>query len=78
MGVAENGDLQLIPRDELEKLFYSISGWHQKGNLMPLAGMQRLFERPFWGRIWILQEIALLDNAQFVCGTRRLSRRQCS
>ena len=78
MVMAENGALHLIPRDELEKLFYSISGWHQQDNLIPLAGMRRLFERPFWGRIWILQEIALPDNAQFVCGTRRISRRRCS
>ncbi|KAJ9652746.1 hypothetical protein H2198_008018 [Neophaeococcomyces mojaviensis] len=74
----ENGNLRIIHRRELDSLFYSISGWHQQDNLLPIAGMQRLFTRPWWGRIWVLQEITLPENAELVCGTKRISRRRCS
>jgi hypothetical protein len=74
----ESGDRRIIRRWDLDRLFYSISGWHQQDNLLPVAGMQRLFTRPWWGRIWVLQEITLPENAEFVCGTRRIGRRRCS
>lgn len=69
---------RIIRRRDLDGLFYSISGWHQQDNLLPVAGMRRLFKRPLWGRIWVLQEITLPENAEFLCGTKRISRRRCS
>ena len=78
VATTEDGDLRIINRCELNKLFYSISGWHQQDNLIPVAGMQSLFKRPFWGRIWVLQETTLPLNAHFICGTRKISRRRCS
>lgn len=65
-------------QDVLHGLFYSISGWHDQDNLLPIAGMKRLFTRPWWGRIWVLQEITLPENAEFICGTKRITRRRCS
>ncbi|KAK5327187.1 hypothetical protein LTR70_001662 [Exophiala xenobiotica] len=66
-----------ISRETLIDLFHSISGWYQEDSLFPVAGMQRLFTRSWWGRIWVLQEIALPERAYFVCGTRRISRHRC-
>ena len=76
--ITEDGDLRIVNRCELNELYYSISGWHQQHSLIPVAGMERLFKRPFWGRIWVLQEITIPSNAQFICGTRRISRRRCN
>lgn len=73
-----NGNLGIIPRRKLDSLFYSMSGWHQQDNLLPISGMQRLFTRPWWGRIWVLQEITHPENAEFICGSKRISRRRCS
>lgn len=42
MVMAENGALHLIPRDELDKLFYSISGWHHKSNDEESEGLELL------------------------------------
>jgi hypothetical protein len=42
--------------------------WAQ--GLLPDAGMHLLLTRPWWGRIWVLQEITLPENTEFVCGTR--------
>lgn len=71
------GRTRLIPRQALVDLFLAISGWHRETNLFPVAGMQRLFTRPWWGRVWVLQEIALPEKAFFVCGTQSISRRRC-
>ncbi|KIW91970.1 uncharacterized protein Z519_06952 [Cladophialophora bantiana CBS 173.52] len=78
MVVTDEGSLRIIRRRDLDRLFYSISGWHQQDDLLPVHGMQRLFTRPFWGRIWILQEITLPENVEFLCGTKRISRSRCS
>jgi hypothetical protein len=64
--------------DALRSLFYSVSGWHDLDNLFPMAGIESFFTRPWWGRIWILQEVTLPENAQFVCGTKTITRSRCS
>jgi hypothetical protein len=63
---------------DLNELFYSISGSHGGDSLFPVEGMADLFERPWWGRTWVLQEISLAQKAGFACGTKRLSRRCCT
>ena len=73
----ENGDFRVIRRQKLANLFDSISGWHQQDNLLPVRGIPRLFTRPWWGRIWLLQEVSLTENAELVCGNRRISRSRC-
>lgn len=40
--------------------------------------MKQLFTRPWRGRIWVLPEMALPENAEFICGTKRITRRRCS
>jgi hypothetical protein len=62
---------------DLNKLYYSVSGSHEKGHLFPLSGMAALFTRPWWGRTWVLQEISLAQKANFICGSKKISRRSC-
>jgi hypothetical protein len=71
------GKWLMVPQDTLHSIFYSISGWHDQDNLLPIAGIKRFFTRPWWGRIWVLQEITLPENAEFLCGSKRITRRQC-
>ena len=72
------GKRSSFSRQKVNNLFFAISGWHDQDNLIPTAGMKRLFTRPWWGRIWVLQEIALPENGEFMCGTKRITRRRCS
>ncbi|KAK5077831.1 hypothetical protein LTR64_003769 [Lithohypha guttulata] len=71
------GRLRLIPLQALVDLFHAISGWHGETSRFPVAGMQRLFTRPWWGRVWVLQEITLPAKAFFVCGSQGISRHRC-
>jgi hypothetical protein len=63
-----------VSKYAIRNLLHSIDGWHDRDKLLPIAELQPLFRRPWWGRIWVLQEIALSQHAEFVCGTRRISR----
>ncbi|KAF2804944.1 HET-domain-containing protein, partial [Mytilinidion resinicola] len=47
-------------------------------HLFPVASMKSLFTRPWWGRVWVLQEITVPKNAEFVCGTKKITRSRCS
>ena len=38
---------------------------------LPPKALTCLFERPYWSRIWILQEIAVAESVVLVCGRRR-------
>lgn len=58
----------------LTDLFYAISGWHSRESLLPVHDMKRLFERAWWTRVWVLQEIALSEEADFICGSVTISR----
>jgi hypothetical protein len=64
-----------LPISAMQALLHSIDGLHSRDKLLPMAGLTRLFGRPWWGRVWVLQEIALPQHAEFVCGTRIISRR---
>lgn len=59
-------------------LFYSISGWSTATEVLPIAGLKSLFTRPWWGRIWVLQEVTISDSTEILCGTKRIIRRRCS
>lgn len=72
------GKIITFPREKLNNIFYSISGWHDHDKLLPIAGIKHFFTRPWWGRIWILQEITLPENAEFLCGSKKITRRRCS
>lgn len=72
------GKTLIVSQDTLHSLFYSISGSHDQDNLLPVTDIRRFFTRPWWRRIWVLQEITIPENAEFVCGTKRITRRRCS
>jgi hypothetical protein len=65
-----------VSKYALEGLLHSISGFKSQGQTLPTTGLNRLFRRAWWGRVWILQEITLAKTAHFVCGTKRISRRR--
>ncbi|CZS99529.1 uncharacterized protein RAG0_07897 [Rhynchosporium agropyri] len=73
-----DGRILVVSNDKLRSLFHYISGWHGHGNLLPLAGIERFFTRPWWGQVWVLQEITLSKDAEFFCGSHRITRRRCS
>jgi hypothetical protein len=60
----------------LWSLLHSISGCRSKDELLPLTGLKYLFRRPWWGRVWVLQEITVPEHAHFACGTKRISCRK--
>ena len=62
----------------LHSLFRSVGGWHDQDHLLPIASIRSFFTRPWWGRIWILQEITLPENAELICGTKKITRSRCS
>jgi len=40
--------------------------------IFPLPELEALTERPWWTRVWVLQEIFLTSTVTFACGNRRL------
>ncbi|KAI1736279.1 HET-domain-containing protein [Xylaria scruposa] len=62
----------------LGSLFHKINGWSGKGTGFPIREMRKILERPWFGRAWVLQEIALSKRATFVCGTTRIDRERLS
>jgi hypothetical protein len=64
--------------NDLNELYYSISGSYKQDHIFPVEGMASLFNRAWWSRIWVLQELSLAQKGGFVCGTKRLSRRRCT
>jgi len=73
-----DGKVIKISRRSLQKLLNSISGWHSQDDLLPVAGIKKFFTRSWWGRIWVLQEVTLPKNVEFVCGTKTITRIRCS
>jgi hypothetical protein len=59
-------------------LIYDISDRHDARKLFPMAGMQELFTRPWWSRVWVLQELVVSRKAEFACGKERLAREHCA
>lgn len=43
--------------------------------LPPLDMLESLMQRPWWSRIWVLQELLLSPNPIFVCGQQTMSAR---
>jgi hypothetical protein len=72
------GNRLKFPLANMDELYYSVNGTDDGGQLFPVDGMNDLFTRSWWGRIWVLQEITLAKKAQFICGTKKVSRRRCT
>lgn len=70
-----DGKLLQVSKHALKSLLDSISGWESQDQLLPTADLNRLVRRAWWGRVWVLQEIALPNRAYFACGTKRIHRR---
>ena len=62
----------------MKSLFDSISGRSSLSNLLPITDLNNFFTRPWWTRVWVLQEAALSRDTHFVCGAQRLSRTRCN
>ena len=43
------------------------------GSSIPYSAIVKLSQRPYFSRIWIIQEVALGREVTFVCGTRRVA-----
>jgi hypothetical protein len=69
-----DGTSFLVPRVVLKDLFDSIGGWAGQNDLLPLTGMKEFFTRPWWGRIWVLQEVTFAKNTDFICGSKMISK----
>ena len=64
------GRLERLMR--LIDLFHKINGWSCNGTPFPLRDMRSALRRPWFGRIWVLQEIAVSKRATFIYGTERI------
>jgi hypothetical protein len=79
------GDLaRALPNGQYESrcrmardLFCAISGCHNQEQPLPVATLRKFFTRPWWGRIWVLQEVSLPRTAELLCGTATITRRRC-
>ncbi|KAI1154489.1 HET-domain-containing protein [Nemania diffusa] len=60
----------------LGNLFRRINGLDGKGKYFPVREMNNMLQRPWFGRVWVLQEIALSREAIFICGTMKINRRK--
>ncbi|KAK4545542.1 hypothetical protein LTR36_002892 [Oleoguttula mirabilis] len=38
-----------------------------------IAGLQDILKRAYWSRIWIVQEVTMAQNVEFVCGTETVA-----
>ncbi|CAH0024970.1 unnamed protein product [Clonostachys rhizophaga] len=67
-----------LTREDYMPLFGFIDAYYEQKGLKMIGALKDFITRPWWGRIWVLQEIALPENAQFVCGTKTISRDRCA
>ncbi|KAG9233216.1 heterokaryon incompatibility protein-domain-containing protein [Amylocarpus encephaloides] len=55
--------------DDLREHLSPANSWHAD----LISALLRLFKRPYWSRIWIVQELASASNLIFVCGAETAS-----
>jgi hypothetical protein len=41
--------------------------------LMCVAALEQLLKRPYWSRVWVVQELASASDTRFVCGTEEVT-----
>jgi hypothetical protein len=73
-----DGSLFTVPRQAMRDLFDIVSGWKSQNNLLPITELKDLFTRSWWTRMWVLQEITLSRDTQFICGTQKLPKSRCN
>ena len=64
------GNRKAARRRRLNKMLYNFSCGDSTFHTIPAAATRSLFDRPWWGRVWVLQELVLADTAFFVCGDK--------
>ncbi|PQE30559.1 Heterokaryon incompatibility protein [Rutstroemia sp. NJR-2017a WRK4] len=47
-------------------------GWGHSEYRLSIEAYVAFFSRPYWRRVWILQELATARNADLLCGTRKV------
>ncbi|CAG9981192.1 unnamed protein product [Clonostachys byssicola] len=72
------GGARTLTREDYMPFFGFIDAYYEQNGLERIRALKDFITRPWWGRIWVLQEIALPKNARFVCGTKTLSRDRCA
>ncbi|KAI1360700.1 HET-domain-containing protein [Xylaria arbuscula] len=63
---------QMLRSMRLIDLFHKINGWSCNGTPFPHRDMRNALRRPWFGRIWVLQEIVVSKRATFIYGTERI------
>ncbi|KAH6615016.1 heterokaryon incompatibility protein-domain-containing protein [Boeremia exigua] len=53
-----------------------IRNMQDPNKISPLKMLQSIMHRPWWSRIWVLQELLLSPNPIFVCGYQTISARE--
>ncbi|PQE28346.1 heterokaryon incompatibility protein [Rutstroemia sp. NJR-2017a BBW] len=48
-------------------------GWEHSEHRLSIEAWTAFFSRPYWRRVWIIQELATACNADLLCGSRRVS-----
>lgn len=60
--------------DDSDEAFEAISAENfDFANPNKVAGLVRFLERPYWGRMWVIQELALARHSVLHCGQRDVS-----
>lgn len=54
-----------------------LSGKIPTKRTFPPAATDAFIARPWWTRIWVIQEVCVASNLVFVCGMKRLSGKHC-
>jgi hypothetical protein len=73
-----DGRIMEIPVMTLQELFHSVNSSPNQDYLLPVAGIKQFFTRAWWGRIWVLQEVTLPKDVEFICGSKTLTRSRCN
>lgn len=73
-----NGDVITVSAAAVWNLYSSMENSYDAVHGPLIDGIQEFFTRPWWGRVWVLQEIALSNEVEIFCGAKQISRRRCS
>ncbi|CAH0057524.1 unnamed protein product [Clonostachys solani] len=72
------GSVRPLTREDYMPFFGFIDAYYEQNGQKMMRALKDFITRPWWGRVWVLQEIALPENARFVCGTKTISRDRCA
>ena len=68
------GDANDLEEDDLKALAHRTAGESRETlPISPQRTFARLLSRPYWARVWIIQELAAASDIIVLCGTHKLS-----